>query len=216
MTGPRGADITIGATRGVPSARALRTGVWLVGSFAITAAAFLPALVVGDSMRPDFGGSANVVFFGSGSLAWLLLSFAGAVVLARLLSLGPVGDAWSGAIVVASLLAGTGLCLAYGGWSQAGYGSSDPDELGIGILLPAAAVLCALYAGLGAVTVRPASAASLAVSALAYGVIALIGALNLPGLGDGLSSEGVLMAAGGIALGAVLAWAVIDQRTRGA
>jgi hypothetical protein len=188
--------------------------VWLVATFAVTAAAFLPALVVADSLRPDFGPDANVVFLTAGSLTWLVLSFAGAVVLARLLSLGPVGDARTVALVVASLLAGTFLCLAYGAWSQAGYGNSDPDNLGIGIVIPAAAVLCALHAALSVVTTRPASLVSLAVSALAYGAIAFIGVLNLPGLVDGLSVEGLLMTVASIALGVVLAWAAAPLRPR--
>ena len=198
----------------VPGTRGLRTSLWLVGSLALTVAAFLPALVVADSARPDFGWQANAVFFTVGGSSWLLLAFVGAVVLARLLSLGTVVDTRAGVTAVASLLAGTLLCLAYGGWTGASYGSSDPDNLGIGILIPAAAVLCALYAALSAVTLRPASLASLVVGALAFGVIAAIGVLNLPGLGDGLSFAGLLMAAAATGLGAVLAWAAVDYRVR--
>jgi hypothetical protein len=200
--------------RAVPGTRVLRTSLWLVGSLVLTVAAFLPALVVADSARPDFGWQANAVFFAVGGSSWLLLAFAAAVVLARLLSLGPIVDAKAVATLLASLLAGTLLCLAYGGWTGASYGSSDPDNLGIGILVPAAAVLCALYAALSAVTLRPASLASLVVGALAFAMIVAIGVLNLPGLGDGLSFAGLLMAAAGVGLGAVLAWAALDHRVR--
>jgi hypothetical protein len=188
--------------------------LWLAGSIVLTVAAFLPALVVADSARPDFGWQANAVFFAVGGFSWLLLAFAGAVVIARLLSLGPVVDGRAVAMAFASLLAGTLLCLAYGGWTGPFYGSSDPDNLGLGILIPAAAVLCALYAALSAVTLRPASLASLVVGAVTFAMIAVIGLLNLPGLADGLSFAGLLMAAAGLLLGAVLAWAAVDYRVR--
>jgi hypothetical protein len=200
--------------RDVPGTRVLRTSLWLVGSLVLTVAAFLPALVVADSARPDFGWQANAVFFAVGGSSWLLLACAGAVLLARLFSLGPVVDARAGVMAAVSLLAGTLLCLAYGGWTGASYGSSDPDNLGIGIVIPAAAVVCALYAALSAVTLRPASLASLVICALGFGLIAVIGVLNLPGLRDGLSFAGLLVAAAGLLLGAVLAWAAVDYRVR--
>jgi hypothetical protein len=200
--------------RAVPRAGVLRTSLWLLGSVVMTVAAFLPALVLGDAARPDFGWQANAVFFAVGGSSWLLLAFAAAVVLARLLSLGPIVDAKGVAMALASLLAGTLLCLAYGGWTGAFYGSSDPDNLGIGILVPAAAVLCATYVALSAVTLRPASLASLVVGALAFAMIVAIGVLNLPGLGDGLSLAGLFVAAAGLGLGAVLAWAALDYRVR--
>jgi hypothetical protein len=52
------------------------------------------------------------------------------------------------------------------------------------------------------------------VGALAFAMIAVIGLLNLPGLADGLSLGGLLMAAAAIGLGAVLAWATLDHRVR--
>jgi hypothetical protein len=212
--GSQAADLGVGPGRAMPVNRDLRASLWFLGSIVLTTAAFPPALVVADSLRPDFGPDANVVFFTAGSLTWLLLSLAGAIVLARLLSLGPVGDARTVVLVVASVLSGTFICLAYGAWTEVGYGNSDPDNLGIGILVPAATVLCALYAALSVVTIRPASLVSLAVSALAFGAIVLIGVLNLPGLRDGLSVEGLLMVVACIALGAVLARMAVDNRGR--
>jgi hypothetical protein len=206
--------VSMQPARPVSGTRVLRTSLWLLGSVVLTVAAFPPALVVADSARPDFGWQSNAVFFAVGGFSWLLLAFAGAVVLARLSSLGRVVRARAGAITLASLLAGTLLCLAYGGWTGPSYGSSDPDNLGIGILIPAAAVLCALYAALSAVTLRPASLASLVVGALAFATIVAIGVLNLPGLGDGLSFAGLLVGAAGVGLGAVLAWAALDYRVR--
>jgi hypothetical protein len=50
--------------------------------------------------------------------------------------------------------------------------------------------------------------------ALAFAIIVVIGVLNLPGLGDGLSFAGLLMAAAATGLGAVLAWAAVDYRVR--
>ncbi len=214
MMGSRVIDVSSQPARAVPGTRGLRASLWLAGSIVLTVAAFLPALVVADSARPDFGWQANAVFFAVGGFSWLLLAFAGAVVIARLLSLGPVVDGRAVAMAFASLLAGTLLCLAYGAWTGASYGSSDPNNLGIGILIPAAAVLCALYAALSAVTLRPASLASIVVGALAFAMIAVIGLLNLPGLADGLSLGGLLMAVAAIGLGAVLAWATLDHRVR--
>lgn len=211
---PRGAGISIDPIRTVPTAGALQTGAWFLGSVVVAALSFLPALVVGDAVRPDYGWSANVVFYAAGSLTWLLLAFAGSVVLARLLSLAKVGDARTVAIVLAGMSTGTLVCLAYGGWAGAGYGSSDPDVLGIGILIPATTVFCALYAALSAVTVRPVSRLVLGSSALAYGAIVAIGLLNLRGLQDGLSLDGLLLAVAVVALGAVLAWAVLEDQAR--
>lgn len=205
-------SLSLGRAGEAPTRGALRIGFWLVASIAATIATFPLALVVGDAVRPDFGWSANVVFFAAGSLTWLLLAFTGAVIATRLLSLGPRGRAKAVALVVMSLAAGTFLCLAYGGWAHTGYGSSDPDDLAIGIPIPAAAVVCALYAALSLVTVRPASLVSLVLSTVAYGSIVVIGMLNLPGLKDGLSRDGLLLAAAGIALGLVVVSAVIDHR----
>jgi hypothetical protein len=214
MMGSRVIDVSSQPARAVPGTRGLRASLWLAGSIVLTVAAFLPALVVADSARPDFGWQANAVFFAVGGFSWLLLAFAGAVVIARLLSLGPIVDARAVAMALASLLAGTLLCLAYGGWTGPFYGSSDPDNLGIGILIPAAVVLCATYVALSAVTFRPASLASLVVGALAFAMIVAIGVLNLPGLWDGLSLAGPFVAAAGLGLGAVLAWAALDYRVR--
>jgi hypothetical protein len=197
-------SVSLGPARAVPKRIALRAGIWLLASSAITVAAFPLALVVGVSVRPDFGWAANVVFYAAGSLAWLLLAFVGSVIVARLLSLGARGDARAGSLVVMSIAAGTFLCLAYGGWVHTGYGSSDPDDLGIGILIPAAAVVCALHSALGVVTVRPASLVSLVLSTIAYGSIVVMGILNLPGLEDGLSRDGLVLTAASIALGLVV------------
>lgn len=91
-------------------------------------------------------------------------------------------------------------------WSQARYGSWDPDYTGISSLLPFATSILALTAAY-----RPASrlaAISLAASAIvAAGIVVLAVAVNVPGALDGLAASSALLA---VALAAPALYVVVE------
>lgn len=186
--------------------------IFVIGAVLAVMVASVAGIVAGDAVTrgQESSGARGVIK----ALVAIPLALGLSIVLAWSLRLLRRPSMVGAAVLVVAPLLTLAMPSGFAIWAFERYGTLDPDHLGSGAPAILFVMIAGLLASLSGIVRRDAGIASVAVAFACAFLAGLAGLLSLPGLDDGLSPDGMLIASTGLLWIGVLGAAALDIRAR--
>lgn len=179
--------------------------LWAVLALVGFAIAAVPSALVTLSLAQPFSmTSLPQALVGA---AWSALAVVAGTQLARLLRVYTSSDAHGWRLATSAVVICAWTFFSFGVWAVARYGSMDPDLLKEGLAIPILAAAAVSFAAMRPWLTAAAARWTLALATLSCALLAVLGAMNVPGVADGVSSEGWLLLVSAVLVALIVLWA---------